>query len=162
LIICMVICVPILSAETIFIYLEESCNNQHGIYLDQVKEGIFDALFEAGHVVFDDVKDNGGSSLIEEKDFKKPITIALKGGAKYVLAVRVRSETQKISENSERISGTAQVYLLLARTGVVVYTGEVRLSNNGNEVELTKDKLGFELGGMIAALVTPLWAGCPD
>jgi len=155
-------CTHILAAETIYIYVEECCNGENGIYLDQVKEGIFDVLFEAGHVVFDDVKDKGAGTFIEEKNFKKPIAIARKGGARYVLAVGVQSAAQKIDENRERISGTAQVYLILARTGAVIYAGKAEISNKGNENELTKDKLGFELGGMIAALVTPLWPDYSD
>jgi hypothetical protein len=144
-------------AETIFVYVEECCNGVHGIVLSEIKEGIFDALFEAGHIVFDDVQDKGTGSYIQTKNFAIPLAVARQGGAKYMLAVGIRSTVEKISKTEERISSTAEVYLLLTRTNTVIYFGKIELSNKGKEDTVTRDTLGFNLGTGIAALINPLW-----
>ena len=146
-----------LGAETIFVYLEESCNGEKGNYLTEIKEGIFDAFFEAGHIVFDNTRDKGRNSCVKNKDFSVPLAAAVKGGAGYLLAVGVESTVVKIQENVERISTTAQVYLLEASAGDIIYSGRVELSNSGNETLVTRDKLGFELGVMITALLRSLF-----
>jgi hypothetical protein len=141
------------AAETIYVYLEESCNGENGIYLSEIKEGIFDAFFEAGHIVFDNIRDKGSKTYVKNKDFSMPLKAAVKGGAGYLLAVGVESKVDKINENTEKISSSAQVYLLQTSTGEIIYSGKVELCNSGKEDLLTKDKLGFELGVMITALL---------
>jgi hypothetical protein len=148
-----------LSSETIFIYLEESCNGENGIYLTEIKEGIFDALFESGHVVFDNSKDDGSHSYIKVKNFSVPLNVAVKGGARYLLAVAVDSTVETINQDQERISSTAQVYLLQANTSTIVYTGSVTLSNTDTEELMSKEYLGFELGLLIAHMIDGMWNG---
>ncbi|MBN1797240.1 MAG: hypothetical protein JW822_01595 [Spirochaetales bacterium] len=146
-----------LFSETIFIYLEESCNGENGIYLTEIKEGIFDALFESGHVVFDNSKDDASHSYIKLKNFSVPLNVAVKGGARYLLAVAVESTVEKIDEAQERISSTAHVYLLQARTSTIIYSGTVTLSNSEVEGVMSKEHLGFELGYLIAHMIDGMW-----
>ncbi len=162
--VCALLCAVLLplSSETIFIYLEESCNGENGIYLSEIKEGIFDALFESGHIVFDNSKDDGSHSYIKLKNFSVPLNVAVKGGAKYLLAVAVESTVQKINEAEERISSTAHVYLLQARTSSIVYSGRVMLSNGEAEELMSKEQLGFELGLLIAQMLDAMWSGESD
>jgi hypothetical protein len=148
-----------LFSETIFIYLEECCNGENGIYLTEIKEGIFDALFESGHVVFDNSKDDGSHSYIKVKNFSVPLNVAVKGGARYLLAVAVNSTVEKINQDQERISSTAQVYLLQANTSTIVYTGSVTLTNTDTEKLMSKEYLGFELGLLIAHMIDGMWNG---
>jgi hypothetical protein len=114
-------------------------------------EGIFDGLFEAGHIVFDV---GSGKAIPPIDDLAD---MARSGGAEYVLEGDVSFIT-KAGENGREITATAE--LSLVRAGNVTRLGTVTLTdtNKGREKDVDLPKLGFELGVMIAERVNGIIA----
>ena len=140
----------LLSAETFYLYIEESCNEIQGIYLAEAREGIFSEIFDFGHIIFDNVADDGCGTILKKRDFSKPLNIALTGGANYLIAVRIDTFTTIYSGNLNQIESTATIFLIHVETGELIYSDKLMIDNKGKENEQTKDIFGFELGGIIA------------
>ena len=109
-------------------------------------EGIFDGLFEAGHIVFDL---GTGRALPPIEDLAD---MARSGGAEYVLQAVIAFMIQPKEEGNE-IEAVAEFSVI--RAGNVKRLGGWTVSdtNKGREKDMDLLKLGFELGTLIAAKV---------
>ncbi len=144
-----VFCAARASAVTVYLYLEESCNGERGLYLTAAREGVFDVLFGAGHIVFDDASDKGLGTRIASADLDAPLSVARRGGADYLMTVAIESKVEKTSAGpkaTEKIDSRCAFALFEAGTGRLIARGEYALSNRGKEKDLDRNKLGFALG----------------
>jgi hypothetical protein len=144
----------LLSAGTVFVYIEESCNGERGFFLKRTRDGLFDQLYESGHIIFDDMSDKGIANRYSGEDFAIPLAAARKGGADFLIALSIDSTVKKVSgepKAPEKIDSHCRFLLLEVGTGRRLAQGEFVLNNDGQEATLDRDKLGLELGHEIAA-----------
>jgi hypothetical protein len=143
----------LLSAGTVFVYIEESCNGERGFFLKRTRDGLFDLLYENGHIIFDDISDKGMENRFSGENFAIPLAAARKGGADFLIALSIDSTVRKVSatpKSPEKIDSRCRFLLLEVVTSRHVAQGEFVLNNNGKETEMDRDKLGLELGREIA------------
>ncbi|MBN2352135.1 MAG: hypothetical protein JXD23_06145 [Spirochaetales bacterium] len=136
-------------AVTVYLYLEESCNGKHGLFLTAAREGVFDVLFGANHIVFDDTQDKGLGTKILADDLAVPLSVARRGGADYLLTIVIDSTIEKMSagpQAPEKIDSRGTYALFEAGTGRRIARGECELNNRGKEEGMDRNKLGFDLG----------------
>jgi hypothetical protein len=135
-----------LSAETLLLAVSETIDGVPAPKSPPAIEGIFDGLFEAGHIVFDL---GSGKAIPPMADLAD---IAVSGGAEYVLQAAV-AFTIFPREGGNEVSATAQFSVIRAGSVTRVGAWTVSDTNKGREKDVDLSKLGFELGAMIAAKV---------
>jgi hypothetical protein len=143
-------------AGTVYLYIEESCNGERGFFLTKAREGMFDALFTDGHIIFDDMSDKGTGTRLVNLDVAVPLAAARKGGADFLITLSIESTVRKLSDrpkSPEKIDSRCRYALFEVGTSRRLVEGELFLQNDGKEVELDRDRLGFELGREVAAAV---------
>ena len=141
--------------ETIYVYTHEMCDEEPVPYDYQVKEGLLDGLFEAGHIVFDDVNDSFLPDLITTENIDTLIITARTSGAYYLLAVRIVSHMQD-DTNPKIIESTAVYYLYDVMTREIVKQGNTTIDNAG-DMGLGKKKFWFELGLFISEEISRVY-----
>jgi hypothetical protein len=146
---------PPLFAGTFFLYIEETCNGERGLFLTQAREGLFDSFFESGHIIFDDLSDSGKGTRLVSKNITAPLAAARLGGADYLIALAIESTIEKKTsagkKADEDISSRCTFLLYEVGTGRLVCQGSRSLENKGREDEFDRNKLGFELGREVAS-----------
>jgi hypothetical protein len=138
---------PLVSAHpaTLFLAVSETVNTLPGPLPPPTTEGIFDALFEEGHIVFN-TKD--GSEIPPKNEL---LAIAKEGGAGFVLRVVVEYSRVPGKDGMDTIDASAAFSLLAASSGTLLASGVITDSNRGSEKELNLAALGFRLGGKVVA-----------
>jgi hypothetical protein len=135
-------CIPAHPA-TLFLAVSESVDFLPGPLPPPATEGIFDALFEAGHIVFNT---RDGSEIPPKTEL---VAIAVAGGAGFILEVRVEYTRTPRSEGVDTVDAVARYSLLAASSGNLLASGVVKDSNRGREKEIDLAALGFRLGGKV-------------
>jgi len=152
----------LLSADTIFIYLERTNMHQneaadatspynssphHGGTVNgfTVKEGLIDGLFDLNHIVFDDVRPSYAVGW-KTAEFKELIHTAADGGAQFLVAARVTFLSSPYKKAIERLNSTVQYYCYEVKREILVGRGVLTRNNLGRELELNEEKLGLLLG----------------
>ncbi|MBN2531582.1 MAG: hypothetical protein JXB88_01755 [Spirochaetales bacterium] len=136
----------ILSAfsETIYVYTYEICNDEPVPCEFQVKEGILNGLFDAGHIVFDDISVSDRGNLLSGINIDKLIMDARSGGAYYFIGAQIISNLISLENKSECIESTAFYCLYDVSTGKLLKQGNTKMTNKENQ--LSKEILWFQLG----------------
>ena len=114
-------------------------------------EGIFEGLFEAGHIVFDLGKGKAVPPIDELAD------MARSGGAEYVLQAAIAFMIQPKAEGNE-IEAVAEFSVIRAGNAKRLGDWTVTDTNKGREKDMDLLKLGFELGTLVAAKVNGIIA----
>ena len=142
------LCAARMSAHTVYLYIEESCNGEHGFFLTKAREGVFDSLFNAGHIVFDDSSDTGTGTRLVTLDVAVPLATARNGGADVLLTISIESKANKIptGKAGERIASRCSYALFEVGSGRKLAQGERELSNLGKEAVMDRNELGRSLG----------------
>ena len=143
-----------LYSETIYIYTFELCNEEPVPAEIQVKEGILEGLFEAGHIVFDDMTDTAKGNLLSNENIDKLLFNVKKGGAYYLVGVQVLSSARADDNKAEYIESTAFYYLYDVYDGKLINEGKTKINNTENNARLSKEILWFKLGKFISEEVS--------
>jgi hypothetical protein len=141
-------------AETLLLAISETVDGSPSPPPPPATEGIFDGLFEAGHIVFDL---GDGAKIPEANDLA---AMARSGGAGYVVQAAVVF-TLAHRDGFTDITATARINLFGAQKAESLGSETLEDSNQGREKDVDLKKLGFELGTMIAARVNEMLAGRP-
>jgi hypothetical protein len=137
-------CAPLFPA-TLLLAVFETVDSQPGQLPPPATEGLFDALFEAGHIVFN-TKD--GSEIPPKTEL---LSIAVSGGAGFVLEVNVEYTRTSRIEGPAIVDASARFSLFAAASGDLLASGVLSDSNRGAESDVDLFALGFRLGGKVAA-----------
>ncbi len=137
-------CTPAFSS-TLLLAVYETVDSQPGELPPPVTEGLFDALFEAGHIVFNT---RDGSHIPPKAEL---LSIAASGGAGYVLEVSVEYTRTPQAKGSATIDAAARFRLFAADSGDLLASGILSDSNRGDEEDVNLFSLGFRLGERIAS-----------
>jgi hypothetical protein len=130
---------------TLLLAVYETIDSQPGQLPPPATEGLFDALFEAGHIVFNT---RDGSQIPPKAEL---LTIAVSGGAGYVLEVSVEYTRTPQAEGLVTIDAAARFSLFAALTGDLLASGILSDSNRGDEKDVNLFSLGFRLGEKVAS-----------
>lgn len=144
---------PSLLANTFFLYIEESCNGERGLFLTGAREGILDTFFENDQIIYDDMEDKGRGDRLETQDIDNPLSTARRGGADFLLAVAIQSHVEKSSpepKSPENIRSSCAYYLYEVGTGRLLTKGSYRMEKTGLAEKKERDEMGFELGRTIS------------
>jgi hypothetical protein len=136
------------SAATIFLVTEESLDGLPCPLPLPLREGLSAALFEQGHIVFDDVDGAPGASAAALASLAQSL------GAGWVLDAGVEYREQAIGSRIVRVDGHATWRLLRAPTGKDAATGAAEATNRDREGRVGRVELAAELGAAIARTVT--------
>jgi len=119
-------------------------------------EGIMAVVFESGQIIFD----TGALEVAvdwQTRNFSEPLALAVEGRADYVMAARVDSRLIAESDESRSFSSRARYFLLDADAGMLKGSGELELSNLGQEIEMPYPELQYQLGTAVAHELLRLW-----
>lgn len=130
---------------TLLLAVSETVDSKPGEVPLPAVEGLFDGLFDAGHIVFN-TKD--GAEVPPKLELQY---IAVTGGARFVLEVSVSYARTIVAENTAAVDASARYTLFKAQSGIVVSSGELTDTNRGSEKDVDLFALGFRLGRKIAA-----------
>jgi hypothetical protein len=148
-------------AGTFFLYIEETCNGERGLFMTGTREGILNNFFENDQIIYDDMSDKGKGSRIASGDVAQPLSTARRGGADFLLAVAIQSRVEKISpepKSRENIKSTCDYYLYEVGTGRLLTQGTLSMEKTGLEYKKERDELGFDLGRSISLALAPYYA----
>lgn len=142
------LCVILFSgySETIYVYTYELCNNEPVPIDIQAKEGILDGLFDAGHIVFDDIHDSQHENLLAKGKIATLINHAKKGGAYYLVCALIITTVKPNPTENEYIESHALYYLYDVLTGNLLKEGNTTVNNRENKTIMNKKNLWFQLG----------------
>ena len=129
---------------TLLLAVYETLDSQPGQLPPPATEGLFDALFEAGHIVFNT---RDGSEIPPKAEL---LAIALSGGAGYVLEVSVEYTRTPQTEGFVTVDAAARFKLFAALSGDLLASGILSDSNRGSERDVNLFSLGFRLGEKVA------------
>jgi hypothetical protein len=138
--------------DTLLLCVTETVDGSPSPLPRPASEGIWDGLFEKGHVVFDTAEGNPPPPL------PTLVGLAVSGGAGYIVDARVAFVRTPREDGPEEISAKASYSLFTAKTGRPVGAGTVARDNKGREKEVNLAALGFELGNLVADKVSALLA----
>ncbi len=139
------------SAETVLLATRETVGASPCAPPLPLEEGLFSALFAAGHIVFGL---DGAAGTWPTVDL---LALARQGGAGWVLQADVDFREDRIGEGPVRLSGRARWTLLRAGDGVGAGTGTFEAGNDGRERTVDMARLAAELGEAIARSVQPFF-----
>jgi len=135
-------------AATIFLVTEESVDGQPCPLPLPLREGLSAALFEQGHIVFDDVDGAPPASAAALAALAQSL------GAGWVLDARVEYREQAIGSRVVRVEGRAAWLLLQAPGGERAGAGTDEATNRDREGSVGREELAAELGAAISRAVT--------
>jgi hypothetical protein len=138
--------------ETLLLCVTETVDGNPSPTPLPASEGIWDGLFERGHIIFN--TEEGKPPL----PLSTLVELAVSGGARYILTARVAFERTPRDAGPAEISARAGYSLYSAKTGGVVGEGTVTDDNKGREKKVDLANLGFELGNLIAEKASKLMA----
>jgi hypothetical protein len=137
-----------LFSEAFLVAVTETVDGGPGTLPPPVTEGIFDGLFDSGHIAFNT---RDGAALPSTAEL---LAIARAGGAGYVLEADIAYTRTPIAGGSPRVSATAAFTLIETRQGSTADSGTLSADNRGREKVTDLKKLGFELGRSIVRDIT--------
>lgn len=142
-----------LYTETLYVYLEETYNDEEVNISPPAKESLLDNLFDMGHIVFDDVQGEGDINWKNEA-FENIIGKALFGGARLLFLVRISSHGE-IKNNDECVSieSEAEYYCIDLKIARIISRGNINMDNFQKEGEIDKKKLGYLLGNELSYII---------
>jgi len=137
--------------EMVYVYIEETCNGEHVECLPQTRSGIFDELFEAGYIVFDNSEDKAETDRIMGKKLSPVFTQAVSGGADFLIAVAIASTREVLASKRIRLVSTSTYFLYDALTGKLLATGNATINNKDREEEMPPAQCGISMGKQIGS-----------
>lgn len=143
-------------ARTVFIYIEETCNGEKGEFLSDARDGIFEVLFDQGHIVFDNGKEGIDNDIITRENLSSVIFTAQHGGAEYLIAVSIASEKEELPGKKFRIYSTGEYFVFNVDSGELLFKGTAEFSNKGRESDISLKQCGLFLGRDIAEKSIPV------
>jgi hypothetical protein len=138
-----------LAADTILLVTGETVDGSVCPPPLPLAEGLSEALFERGHIVFDAGQAapvRGRSSLLD---------LARSGGAAWVLQAEAAYTEVPVGLGLRRISATARWALTRAEDGSTALDGTARGSNEGIEREAGRAGLAAKIAAEIADAIAP-------
>ena len=141
-----------LYSETIYIYVEETYNNEEPSISSPAKDGLLDGLFELGHIVFDDVQGEGEINW-DNAVFDGLVGKALYGGARFLFLVNIASYGEVNDDNMISLELAAEYYCIDLRIVKIIARGSLNLDNFYKENEISREELGFSLGNELSFIV---------
>ncbi len=148
-VLCLLAAAPAAPAESLLLAVWETVDGAPAPKPPPAIEGIFEGLFDAGHIVFD----TGGGQPPSTGVLAE---MARTGGAGYVLEARISFTTSTTADGAKEIEVTAQYTLLAAGSAARLGAGTVADSNKGRERDVDLSTLGAECGKTIASKVNAL------
>ncbi|HEQ71328.1 MAG TPA: hypothetical protein ENN69_02470 [Spirochaetia bacterium] len=145
-----------LVAGTFYLYIEEETDGVRGTFLPDAREGLIDGFFTADHIIFDDAVDPASGNRLSHGDVRVPLADARRGGAEYLIAVRIVSTVHETNAGEETLDSVVWYFLYEVGTGRLIGKGSLEDSNEGREGEYGRKKYGFSLGEKIARLIQEL------
>jgi hypothetical protein len=145
------------SGETFFIVTDETFEGNQVPLGDQVREGIFDSLFESGHIVLDDPGASLSDDILSNRSVSGLLDRAAAFEMPFLVLVRVSSKKTDPAKAGELITAVAgfAVYDVLAKK--LAGKGEIKADNNGKNKFETNAKFWFYLGGQIAGKIGSIY-----
>jgi hypothetical protein len=140
-------------AETFFIYSYELCNGEKVPLEYRVKEGVLEGLFDTGHIVFDDVTDTNEEDLLQDGVRDLLFHMARKGGAFYLVGIKVSTDVSEGEGGKAYIKVTAQYFLFDLYTDRLINSGDLAFDNREREDTICKEELWSELGHSISEAI---------
>lgn len=148
-VLCLLAAAPAAPAESLLLAVWETVDGAPAPKPPPAIEGIFEGLFDAGHIVFD----TGSGTPSSTEDLAE---MARRGGARYVLEARISFTTSTTADGAKEIEVSAQYTLIAAGSASRLGAGTVADSNKGRERDVDLSTLGSECGKMIASKVNAL------
>jgi hypothetical protein len=136
------------SAETIFLATEESVDGLPCPPPLPLREGLSAALFEQGHIVFDDVDGTPAESA------GALASLAQAFGAGWALDAVAAYHEVTVSPRLVRVEARVAWRLLQAPAGAQAGAGTVDATNRDREGRVGREELAVEIGAAIARAVT--------
>ncbi len=138
-----------LAADTILLVTEETLDGSACPPPLPLAEGLSEALFERGHIVFSE----GRAAPVQKRSAL--LEIARSGGAAWVLYVEAAFNEVPFALGLWRIAATAVWGLTRAEDGSTAMKGNASGSNEGREREADRAGLAEELASAIADEIAP-------
>lgn len=142
-------------AQTVLVYVDDRIDGLSGPGRTAVRNGIHDALFEAGYVFFDP-----GTRVMSDVDWSTGVSpdlrdAAIDGGADVLLVARAETVTARRDGGRPRVDTQVRVYVLRLRgyTLTSVAATQLQSSNQGREDTVDTDALGKETGAQVARML---------
>ena len=136
------------AADTIFLATNESVDGSPCPGPLPLREGLSAALFEEGHIVFDDVE------VLSTPPAEGLAALALSGGAAWVLEAMVGFDEERINTGLVRVAAETRWRLTRAADGSAAADGTLASSNQGREKQVDRAGLGLEIGATIARAIS--------
>jgi hypothetical protein len=130
---------------TLLLAVCETVDSEPGQLPPPATEGLFDALFEAGHIVFNT---RDGAEIPPKAEL---LALAVSGGAGFVLEVSVEYTRTQRAEGFVTVDAAARFNLFAALSGDLLASGVLSDSNRGSEKDVNLFALGFRLGERVAS-----------
>jgi hypothetical protein len=140
------------SAETVLLATRETVGGSPCAPPLPLEEGLFAALFAAGHIAFGL---DGAAGSWPTADL---LPVARQGGAGWVLEADADFLENRIGEGPAGLSARARWTLLRAGDGTSAGTGTLEAGNEGRERTVDLAGLAAELGALIVGSVQPILA----
>ena len=136
-----------LTADTLFICVEDDSRMVGRGLPSAAKEGLLDGLFDFGHIVYYDRQ----TDLDEWKrgNHSRLVAQAEAGGADHLIIVTVANRYFEVRRKEELLVGIESVagyYFYRVRDEALLGEGSVESSNAGRENEIRELDLGYALG----------------
>ncbi len=140
-------------ADTVLVATRETVDGAPAALPLPLEEGLFAALFAAGHIVFgqDGREDPGAVPLL--------LSVALAGGARHVLEAAVDWSVSASRAGPATVTGQVRWTLWRAADGAAAATGTVAAGNEGREKTVDLAALGGEAGLAVVQAVQALLGG---
>lgn len=138
-----------LAADTILLVTQETVDGSVCPPPLPLAEGLSEALFARGHIVFD----SGQAAPAQERP--SLLELARSGGAAWVLQAEAAFDEVPFGLGLRRIAATAGWALTRAEDGSTAVNGNARGSNEGREREADRAGLAAELAAAIADDIAP-------
>jgi hypothetical protein len=139
-------------AETILVATQESVDGGPCAPPLPLGEGLSAALFEAGHVVFDQGASPGSAPIAAL------VRLARAGGAGWVLEAATDFRETRSGTGPALITAQARWTLTRADSGAQAGEGKLEATNKGREKAVDRAALGAEIGEAIACAIEALLA----
>ncbi len=144
------------TAETFFIITDEVFDGARVPLNEQMREGIFSGLFEAGHIVLDDPGVKLQSDMSEEYTGKL-IGEMSEYGMQFLVIVKASSKRTDPASPGERISSIATYYLYDVALKSLLGKGEINADNAAKGSTADRSELWYSMGEDIAAKIIALY-----
>ena len=141
------------AADTILLSTRESVDGSPCARPWPLEEGLFSALFDAGHIVF---AQDATDEALPAPDL---VGLARAGGADWILEVVVDFQESRSRSDPARIVARARWTLTLPDSGAPAGGGKMEATNEGRERTIDRTALGAELGEAIARALEAVLSG---